>query len=126
MRRSIAGALFACLGLFTADTLRAHHSAVLFDLSRTFTLSGTMTRIDWRNPHIAVFLDVKTDAGTVEPWEFETGAPSWFKNRNMSRTDFEKSIGRPVTVEAVRAKDGSRYGYLYKIAFADGVSVELR
>ena len=126
MSRSIAGGLFVCLVLFAAVTLRAHHSAVLFDLSRTFTLSGTMTRLDWRNPHIAVFVDVKTDAGAVEPWEFETGAPSWFKNRNMSRADFEKSIGQRVTVEAVRAKDGSRYGYLYKIAFAGGVSVELR
>ena len=126
MRRSITGGLIVCLGLVAAVTLRAHHSAVLFDLSKTITLSGTMTMLDWRNPHIAVFVDVRTDAGTVEPWEFETGAPSWFKNRNMSRTDFEKSIGHPVTVEAVRAKDGSRYGYLYKIAFAGGVSVELR
>ena len=126
MRRAIAGGLFVCLGLLGPVSLRAHHSAVLFDLSKTVTLSGTMTRLDWRNPHIGVFVDVKADAGTVEPWEFETGAPSWFRQRNMPRTEFEKAIGQPVAALAVRAKDGSRYGYLYKITFADGTSVELR
>ena len=126
MSRAIAGALLLCCCLLGSVSLRGHHSAVLFDLSKTFTLSGTMTKLDWRNPHIAVFIDVKTDAGRVEAWEFETGAPSWFRQRNMSRIDFEKAIGQPLTLEAVRAKDGSRYGYLYKIAFADGISVELR
>ena len=126
MRHAIAGRLLLCLGLLGSVSLRAHHSAVLFDLSKTFTLSGTMTKLDWRNPHIAVFVDVKTDAGGVEPWEFETGAPSWFRNRNMSRMDFEKAISQSVVVEAVRAKDGSRYGYLYKLTFSNGISVELR
>ena len=121
-----SAAVLMWLGLLGSVSMRAHHSAVLFDLSKTFTLTGTMTKIDWRNPHIAVFVDVKTDAGRVEAWEFETGAPSWFRGRNMTRSDFEKAIGQPVTVEAVRARDGSRYGYLYKITFADGTSVELR
>ena len=95
MRRSIPGAVLVCLGLLGSVSLRAHHSAVLFDLSRTFTLTGTMTKIDWRNPHIAVFVDVNTDAGRVEAWELETGAPWWFRGRNMARSDFEKAIGQP-------------------------------
>ena len=126
MRRSIARGLLCCLGLLGSVSLRAHHSAVLFDLSKTLTLSGTMTKLDWRNPHIAVFMDVKADAGSVEAWEFETGAPSWFKGRSVNKGDFERAIGQSVAVEAVRAKDGSRYGYLYKITFSDGMSMELR
>ena len=85
-----------------------------------------MTKVDWRNPHVAVFVELKGDAGAVEAWEFETGAPSWFRGRNLGRADFEKAIGQRVTVEAVRAKDGTRYGYLYKMTFPDGNTVELR
>jgi hypothetical protein len=126
MSRWLAATAVVCVGLVSAESLLAHHSAVLFDLSRTFTLSGTLTKIDWRNPHIAVFVDVTDDAGRVAAWEFETGAPSWFRGRNVGKADFEKAIGQSVSVEAVRAKDGTRYGYLYKITFADGNSMELR
>ena len=124
-QRTIA-ATVVCLGLLGTASLRAHHSAVLFDLSKTFTVTGTMTKLDWRNPHVGVFVDVKGDTGTIEAWEFETGAPSWFKGRSLGRSDFEKAIGQRVTVEAVRAKDGTPYGYLYKFAFPDGNIVELR
>lgn len=126
MSRRARAALIVCLGLLGTASLRAHHSAVLFDLSKTFTMTGTMTKLDWRNPHVGVSVDVNGDAGTVEAWEFETGAPSWFKGRSLARTDFEKAIGQRVTVEAVRAKDGTRYGYLYKLTFPDGNTVELR
>jgi hypothetical protein len=118
--------MVVCLGLLGTTSLWAHHSAVLFDLSKTFTMTGTMTKLDWRNPHVGVFVDVKSDAGTIEPWEFETGAPSWFKARSLVRNDFEKAIGQRVTVEAVRAKDGTRYGYLYKLTLPDGNTMELR
>ena len=126
MSRWITAPMIVCLGLLGTISPMAHHSAVLFDVSKTFTMSGTMTRVDWRNPHVGVFLEVKGDAGAVEAWEFETGAPSWFRGRSLGRADFEKAIGQRVTVEAVRAKDGTRYGYLYKVTFPDGNTVELR
>jgi Family of unknown function (DUF6152) len=126
MSRRATAAMVVCLGLLGTTSLWAHHSAVLFDLSKTFTMTGTMTKLDWRNPHVGVFVDVKGDAGTIEPWEFETGAPSWFKARSLVRNDFEKAIGQRVTVEAVRAKDGTRYGYLYKLTLPDGNTMELR
>jgi hypothetical protein len=125
MSRWLAAAV-VCLGAFGTDSLLAHHSAILFDLSKTFTMSGTLTKVDWRNPHVAVFVDVTDEAGRTVVWEFETGAPSWFRGRNVGRADFEKAMGQPVSVEVVRAKDGTPYGYLYKITFADGHSMELR
>jgi hypothetical protein len=125
MSRPISPAVVVCLGLLGA-ALQAHHSAVLFDLSKTFTMTGTMTKLDWRNPHIAIFVDVIGDTGSVESWQFETGAPSWFKGRTVARTDFEKAIGQRVVLEAVRAKDGTPYGYLYKFTFPDGNTVALR
>ncbi len=126
MTRGARAALIAGIAIAGAGRLLAHHSAVLFDLSKTFTLSGRLTKIDWRNPHIEVFVESRNGVGQTEVWELETGAPSWFRNRNLAKADLEKAIGQLVTVDGVLAKDGSRYGYLYRLAFADGTSWELR
>jgi hypothetical protein len=126
MSRWRGAAMALCLSLLGTTAPSAHHSAVLFDVSKIFTMSGTLTKVDWRNPHVGIFVDVEGDAGTAGAWAFETGAPSWFKGRAIGRVDFEKAIGQRVTVEAVRAKDGTLYGYLYKITFGDGNAVELR
>ncbi len=112
--------------LFAAGALWAHHStSAEFDVSKRFTLSGTLTKVEWVNPHIEVFLDAKGAAGAVEAWKFETNPPAWFKRVGVNRSDFAKAIGQAVTVEGNRAKDGSTYGYLLKITFADGNSMEL-
>ena len=126
MIHGIRVALIAGVVMTGAGNLSAHHSAVLFDLSKALALTGTLTKVDWRNPHIEIFLEAKNDAGKLEVWELETGAPSWFRNRNLSKVDLEKAIGQVVTVDGVLAKDGSKYGYLYRLAFADGTSWELR
>ena len=65
MSRQTAAAMVVCLGLLGATLLQAHHSAVLFDLSKTFTMTGTMMKLDWRNPDVEVFVDVKDDSGTI-------------------------------------------------------------
>ena len=56
---------------------------------------------------------------------FESNPPAWFRRVGVSRADFAKAIGQTVTVESNRAKDGSLYGYLLKITYADGNSLEL-
>jgi hypothetical protein len=99
----------------------AHHSpSAEFDVTRRMTLSGTLTKIDWVNPHIVVFINAKGEA-----WKFESNPPAWFRRVGVSRADFAKAIGQAVTVEGNRAKDGSLYGYLLKITYADGNSLEL-
>jgi hypothetical protein len=112
--------------LLSGPALRAHHSAALFDLTKTLMFTGAITKVDWRNPHVVIFVDVKNDAGGVDAWAFETGAPSWFRARMIEKRDFETAIGQPLTIEAVRAKDGSLYGYVYRIVFATGNRLELR
>jgi hypothetical protein len=124
LTRPILMSLVLALGF--AGSLCAHHSAVAFDLSKTFTFNGTLVKVDWRNPHVELFVEVKGNAEKIETWELETGAPSWFKGRNLAKADFEKTIGQNVTVEGVRAKDGSSYGYLFKIVFPDGAGIDLR
>jgi len=112
--------------LLSGSPLLAHHSAALFDVSQTFTFTGTITKVDWRNPHVVIAVDVKSDTGKIGAWEFESGAPSWFRARAVGKKEFEDAIGQPVTLEAVRAKDGTSYGYIYRITFASGKSLELR
>jgi hypothetical protein len=112
--------------LLAAGALWAHHSpSAEFDMTKPFMLTGTLTKVDWINPHIVLNIDAKGDAGKVANWRFESNPPSWFRRVGVSRTDLARGIGQTVTVEAVRAKDGSLYGYMQKITLADGTSYEL-
>jgi hypothetical protein len=126
VRRGALSTLAAVLLLAAASSLWAHHSpSAIFDMSKRITLAGTLTKVEWTNPHIVVFMDAKGKDGSVETWKFESNPPSWFRRVGASRADFAGSIGHSVTVECVRAKDGSLYGYLQKITLADGNSMEL-
>ena len=126
MRYKILGILVVSTMLFAAASLWAHHSpTAVFDMTKKFTLAGTLTQVDWINPHIVVFMDAKKDDGSVETWKFESNPPSWFRRVGLARNDIAKAIGQTVTVEGARAKDGSLYGYLLKITFLDGSSLEL-
>ena len=95
-------------------------------MEHPFTLTGTLTKIDWFNPHIEVYVEAKNDNGNLENWKFESNPPSWFRRVNIGRDDFAKAIGQQITVQGVRAKAGGLYGYLLKVTFADGNSIELQ
>lgn len=94
-------------------------------MTKKITLTGTLTQVDWINPHIKVAMAVKSEAGKVENWGFESNPPAWFRRVGVNRADLAKAIGQTVKVEGVRAKDGSLYGYLQKIILPDGTSLEL-
>ena len=126
MRHKFSSILIAGILLLSAGHLWAHHSpSAVFDMDKRFTLLGTLTQVDWINPHIVVFMDAKKDDGSLETWKFESNPPSWFRRVGIARNDLAKAIGQNVTVEGSRAKDGSRYGYLLKVTFMDGNSLEL-
>jgi len=126
LRYKIPAALIFLAVLVTASSLQAHHSpSAVFDMEKRFTLAGTLTQVDWINPHIVVFMDAKKEDGGTETWKLESNPPSWFRRVGIARNDLAKAIGQNVTIEGNRAKDGSRYGYLLKITFVDGNSLEL-
>ncbi|MGH9255661.1 MAG: DUF6152 family protein [Vicinamibacterales bacterium] len=102
----------------------AHHSfSAGFDLSHKFTVTGTLTKIDWRNPHIQLFVDVKNAQGQPEAWVIESMPPSFFRDRSVgSRADLDNAIGKTLTIEGVRARDGSPSGIAEKITLPDGRS----
>lgn len=122
-RLSIVSRLLLMLWTVAAQ---GHHSpSAIFDMSKRITLTGTVTKVDWINPHIVVFMDAKGAGGAIDAWKFESNPPAWFRRVGVGRNDFVKAIGQTVTVECVRARDGSLYGYLQKLTFSDGNSLEL-
>ena len=125
MKKSMFASI--ALAVVVAGSAWAHHSmSALFDFNQRFTRSGTLTQLDWRNPHIYLFVDAKSDQGLVEKWLFEGPSPSFFRRReDAGKGDFENAIGKIVTVEASRARDGSLSGLIRMITLPDGKVVSL-
>ena len=102
---SICIALLLCV-LLTSIPLLAHHSfAAEFDASKPLKLTGTVTRLEWTNPHTWFFIDVKGEDGKITNWGFEMGSPNGLMRAGWTRNSMK--AGDIVTVEASRAKDGS-------------------
>lgn len=110
-------------GLLIALPLLAHHSITAeFDTSKSFTVKGTLTKIEWVNPHAYVYLDAKDDAGKTVAYSFETGPPGNLRRSGVLRTMF--NVGDSVTIDAWAAKDGTKnLGLVKAFHFADGHSV---
>ena len=108
--------------LLAAPPLAAHHSFVAeYDGSKPVKVSGIVTRVEWTNPHIWFYVDVKDDSGTVTNWGFSGGAPGILQRRGISRTAMK--VGDVVVVEGFRARDGSNNASGGRVTFADGRQV---
>ncbi|HEY3159703.1 MAG TPA: DUF6152 family protein [Vicinamibacterales bacterium] len=95
----------------------AHHSfAAEFDDTKPVKLTGTVTKLEWTNPHIWFFMDVKEPNGTVTNWGFEMGGPGQLLRAGWKRDSMK--IGDVVTVEARRARDGSNHANAQTVILA--------
>ena len=96
----------------------AHHSfAAEFDLNKPVTLSGSVTKLEWMNPHIWLYVDVKNDAA-VQHWQCEGGAPNTLTRNGWNRDSLKH--GDQITIEGWRAKDGSDTCNMRLVKLADG------
>jgi hypothetical protein len=84
----------------------AHHSfSAEYSMDQPITLKGTLTKIEWTNPHSWVYVDVKGDDGKVTTWAVEFGAPNALLRRGLRKSDFPTGV--ELTVKGYRAKDAS-------------------
>ena len=108
--------------LLAASAAFAHHSvAGQFDTSKPVTLKGTISKVNWMNPHIYVFLDVKEADGSSTQWALETLPTAMMRKAGLSKESMMGSPGEVVTVLAVPARDGTQHlAWITKITYADG------
>jgi hypothetical protein len=116
---------YAILALGAVFALRsapasAHHSfAAEFDASKPITLKGVVTRIDWMNPHVWFYINVKDEeGGATTRWGCEMGAPHQLQGRGWLRDTMK--IGDVVTVNGALARDGSKRANARSVTTADG------
>jgi Family of unknown function (DUF6152) len=89
----------------TAQVLAHHSFAAEFDASKAVRITGTLSKIEWTNPHSYFYVDVKDDQGTVVKWTCEAGSPGALSRRGFKRGDLK--LGDTVVVDGYRARDGS-------------------
>ena len=120
MTRRICSCIVFAVLLFANGASAHHNMTALFDFNDRVTVTGTLTKIDWRNPHIYLRIDAKNAKGALEPWQGEGPSPSWFRIRDVGKADFEKSIEKTLTLELSRARDKSLSGLIRTITLPDG------
>src|SRR5689334_15836088 len=102
-----------------AGAATAHHSfASEFDAAKKLKLSGTVTKVEWRNPHTYFYVDVKGEDGAIHNWAMELGSPNVLMRRGWTRDSLK--IGDQVIVEGARARDNSYKGNASSVVMADG------
>ena len=113
--------LLLAAGILVAGggSLAAHHSfAAEFDASKAIRLNGTLTKVEWTNPHIYFYLDVKDESGNVVHWTCESGAPGALSRRGWKRGDL--TLGDTVVVDGYRAKNGANMIDARRVTLPDG------
>ena len=117
MRASLA-VFVAGLGLLlSAGPALAHHAfAAEYDAKKPIKLTGTVTKLEWANPHTWFYVDVKDDDGKVTNWGFEMGSPNVLLRAGWTRNSMKS--GDVVTVEGSRARDGSSNGNVKSVTLA--------
>lgn len=105
MRKRLAACIFSLA--LSASSLEAHHSLTAeFDRDKPIKLTGKVTRLDWRNPHAWIYLEVTSASGAVEKWQCELGSPN-----AMTRAGFSNESVKPgdeVVIDGILARDGSK------------------
>src|SRR5580704_13389927 len=118
--RSTISAVLLGLSLMGLPTFAHHSVSAEFDLSKRITLEGRVTKIEWMNPHVYLYVDVSAD-GKTSNWACETAGPNTLSRQGWSRNSLK--IGDRVTVVGYRARDGAYVASAREVVLADGRKV---
>jgi hypothetical protein len=119
MRLRVAGVVVGATLFMGAIPVWAHHAfAAEFDPKRPIHFTGTVTRMEWINPHAWLHVDVKNPDGTLTSWMIEAGTPNTLFRRGVTKDSLK--VGTVVVVDGYKAKDGSNRGNGRDVTFPDG------
>ena len=108
--------------LLLAAPIFAHHAFnAEYDATKSMRWAGTVTKVEWTNPHARFYVDVKDESGAVTNWNFELGSPLQLRRQGWTRDSLKE--GDQVAVEGYPAKDGAKLASAKKITLADGRTV---
>lgn len=106
MRRLASLSIFGVSVLLAAAPVFAHHAfSAEYDANQPITLKGSLTKVEWTNPHGWIYVNTKDDSGKVVNWAIEFGSPNAMLRRGLRKTDFPEGI--EVVVKGYRAKNGT-------------------
>jgi hypothetical protein len=121
MKLTVFGGMVIALGLAAVPALAHHSFAAEYDSAKPVSLTGTVTKVEWMNPHARFYIDVKDQTGKVTNWELELGSPNGLMRRGWTRNSLKE--GDVVTVAGSLAKDGSKLANARTVKLADGREV---
>jgi uncharacterized protein DUF6152 len=120
-RKFSVGTLLVLSIAFVALSALAHHGfQAEFDGSKLIYVKGTLTKFEWENPHMFLYLESTDGNGKVTQWTFEGASPTVVKRTGTYREDLIANVGKAVTVRACPAKDGTNRGAAETIKVTDG------
>lgn len=109
--------------LFVAPSFAHHSITAVFDTSKTIQLKGTITKLEWRNPHASVYIDVKDSSGKIANWWVEMAGIA-----NLAKAGLEQSmldLNQTYSIEIFQAKDGMSHGVGITLIFPDSKTYDI-
>ena len=120
--KSLLTALIICIGLLTPGLVLAHHSTAMYDMANPVTVTGTVTKFEWTNPHAFVYVDVKNEKGEIEHWEVEMMSLNHLKSYGWMHTTVKP--GDMISCTGGRAKSGATAMISSVMKLSDGRTIK--
>jgi hypothetical protein len=116
--------LAAFIAVLSAPLVAHHGRGATYDMKKRVTLKGTVSRVEWRNPHVLIYMDVKDADGKVVTWGFENSGVSTLAQEGYNRNTLK--VGQPITAIVNPAANGAPTAIVVKIVLADGSEIMSR